>query len=190
MLQVLISSKTKRAILKQLLSHPEERYYIRQLSKALKISVGTLHRELVKLESSGFLSSDYVGNLRFFSINKTNPLFKELKQLIFKTEGVEGRLKESLKDVSGFKAVFIYGSFAEGKERPDSDIDLFILGRVDEDKLVRKISDLESEFMREINYTLYTEEEFRKERHKQNSFILNVIKKPKIFIQGTKNDIR
>ncbi len=189
MLNVLISSKTKRAVLKQFLSNPEQKYYIRQLAVILKISVGSIHRELIKFEKNGILNSQNIGNLRFFYVNKTNPLFRELKQLIFKSEGIKGSLKESLNDIQGLKIAFIYGSFAEGKERSDSDVDLFLLGKPDEDRLVRKISDLESEFNREINYTIYTEPEFKKEKQKRNSFILDVIKRPKIFIKGTKNDL-
>lgn len=190
MLDTIISSKTKRAILKQFLSNPQEKYYVRQLAGTLKTSVGTLHRELVKLEKSGILKSDNVGNLRFFSVNKANPLFKELKKLIFKTEGIEGSLKKSLESLTGLKAAFIYGSFAQGQERSDSDVDIFLLGTVNEDELLQKISHLESEFDREINYTIYTEDELRKQKTKRNSFILDVIKGPKIFVKGTKNDIR
>jgi predicted nucleotidyltransferase len=189
MLSTIISSKTKRAILKQFLSNPQQKYYVRQIALILNISVGTIHRELVKLEESGILNSENVANSRFFYVNQANPLFKELKQLIFKSEGLEGRLRELLKDLDGLKAAFIYGSFAEGKERADSDVDLFLLGQLQENELVRKISHLELEFSREINYTIYTEDEFKKEKQKRNSFILSVIKGPKIFIKGAKNDI-
>jgi len=42
-----------------------------------------------------------------------------------------------------FKAIsqaFIYGSFAKGEEREDSDIDLLIIGKVDENKLIEDIA--------------------------------------------------
>lgn len=190
MLKTLISSKIRRAILKEFLSNPENKYYVRQLAGMLLVSVGSLHKELAKLEKEGMLQSEYLGNLRLFRVNKNHPLYQEIKQIIFKTEGIEGRMKESLKDFQGLKAAFIYGSFAEGKERPDSDIDLFLLGDIDEDNLVRKISNLESEFNREINYTIYNETELANEKNKHNSFILDIIKRPKIFLTGSKNDVR
>lgn len=188
MLRTLISSKTKRSILKKFWAGTDDKYYVRQLSAALNISVGTVYRELIKFEKSGILNSEYVGNLRFFSVNKKNPLFKELKQMIFKTEGVKGRLEEELNSLIGIKTAFIYGSFAKQEERNDSDIDLFLLGKIDEDDLVKKISGLESEFGREINYTIYTPEELSRVKNK-NSFLKEVLNGPKELLIGDRNDL-
>ncbi|MBU2541235.1 MAG: nucleotidyltransferase domain-containing protein [Candidatus Omnitrophica bacterium] len=190
MLKALISSKIRRLILKVFLTNPENKYYVRQLSKLISVSVGSLHRELINLENEGILISNYLGNLRQFYVNKEHPLYKEIKQIISKTEGIEGRLKDYLKDTPGLKTIFIYGSFAEGKERADSDIDLFLLGQPSEDKLINKISDLEKEFTREINYTIYTKSDFKREKKKRNSFILDLMKHPKVFIKGKESDLR
>ena len=184
MLNSLISSKTKREILKQFLSNTEKRYYIRQLAVILGLSVGTLHRELNRLEKSGILGSERVGNLRFFYANKYSPVFQELKQIIFKTEGIKGSLVEALRPVNGVKAAFIYGSFAKDEERVDSDIDLFLVGKISEDDLILKISKLEDEFQREINYTIYSPAEF-KEKKAESSFVQEVLREPKIFVAGT-----
>lgn len=189
MLNSLISSKTKRQILKQFLSNPEEKYYLRQLSVILKISVGTLHRELNRLEKSGILVSEPLGNLRFFSANKSFPVFQELKQIIFKTEGIKGTLEQVLKEVKGIKAALIYGSFARQEEKAHSDIDVFLLGDISEDKLITKISELENQFQREINYTIYSLAEFKKKKKAKNSFILEVLRGPKLFLVGTQEEL-
>lgn len=189
MLEALISSKTKRAILKKFLSKPDERYYVRQLATILGSSVGAVHRELTRFKQSGILNSENVGNLRFFYINKRNPLFTELKQMIFKTEGVKGRMEIKLKKLKGIKAGFIYGSFAKQEERGDSDIDLFLIGNINEDELIPKISSLEAEFNREINYTIYTAGELKKEKENKNSFVLETLKEPKIFLIGDMDDL-
>ncbi len=189
MLEALIASKTKRDILKRFLSNPDEKYYVRQLAAILNSSAGTIHRELTKFEKSGILKSENVGNLRFFYINKMNPLFTELKQMVFKTEGVKGRIEIELKDLKGLGAAFIYGSFAKEQERADSDIDLFLVGDIDENELIPKISALEREFNREINFTIYTAKELKQEKENKNSFILELLKKPKIFLVGDKNDL-
>lgn len=185
MLSSLISSGTRRKILTQFLSHPDEKYYVRQLAVILGVSVGTIHRELIRLQGSGILNSDNVGNLRFFRVNKASPVFKELKQIIFKTEGVQGRLKAELKNLKGLKTAFIYGSFAKGEENAHSDIDLFLLGDISEDELIQKISGLEGEFDREINFTIYTVSDFKKEMKRGGSFLSDVIKNPKIFLLGS-----
>jgi len=185
MFSSLISSGTRRKILTQFLSHPDEKYYVRQLAVILGVSVGTIHRELIRLQGSGILNSDKVGNLRFFCVNKASPVFKELKQIVFKTEGVQGRLKAELKNLKGLKTAFIYGSFAKGEENAHSDVDLFLLGGISEDELIQKISALEGEFDREINFTIYTASDFKKEMKRESSFLKDVIKNPKIFLIGS-----
>ena len=109
--------------------------------------------------------------------------------MVFKTEGIKGRLQQELAKLKGIKAAFIYGSFAKEKERAGSDIDLFLLGNINEDELIAKISSLEKEFRREINYTIYTQGEFKKEQKNKNSFILEVINEPKIFLIGGPGDL-
>ena len=52
-------------------------------------------------------------------------------------------LQECLKNIKGIEYAFIYGSFAKGEEKETSDIDLFIIGKVDEGKLIDEANKLE-----------------------------------------------
>lgn len=190
MLKNLISSKTRQLILKTFFESSDIEYYTRQLANLHKISVGTLHRELKKLNSSGILKTRKVGNIKLFSLNKQNPVYEELKNIISKTEGVIKFIKDTVFGIKGIKVAFIYGSFAKGDERQDSDVDIFLIGdNVDEDGLIAVISSLEKKLFKEINYTRYTQDEYKKEKKKRNSFILEVIKTKKIFIKGNENDL-
>jgi len=56
-----------------------------------------------------------------------------------------------------------------------------IIGKVDEDLLISKISKLENLFKREINYHLIDEKEW-KEKSKKDSFVKNIINGSKIKI--------
>lgn len=185
MLKNLISSKTRQVILNTFFSNPEKEYYVRQLASIRHISVGTIHREIKNLTLSGVFNVRGVGNIKLYSLNKQNPVYEELKSIISKTDGVIRHVKDSLAKLKGVKTAFIYGSFAKGDERPDSDVDIFLLGdNIDENKLVLAISALEKKLFREINYTRYTDSEYIKEKKKKNSFILETIKEKKIFIKG------
>ncbi|MFH0731958.1 MAG: nucleotidyltransferase domain-containing protein [Candidatus Omnitrophota bacterium] len=190
MLKDLIGSKTRRILLNTFFSSPSKEYYTRQIASLHKISVGTLHRELKKLISARVLNMREVGNIKLFSLNKQNPVYEELKNIISKTEGAIGLVKDAISKVKGAEVAFIYGSFAKGDEREDSDVDIFLLGdTIDEDKLVLSISGVEKKLFREINYTCYTNEEYGKEKRKRNSFVQEVIKGKKIFIKGDENDL-
>lgn len=190
MLKNLIGSKTRQIILKAFVESPNTEYYTRQLAKLHKISVGTLHRELKKLSSSGILNERKIGNLKLFSLNKLNPLYEEIKNIIYKTEGVIKFLKDAISGIRGVRVAFIYGSFAKGDERQDSDVDMFLIGdNINEDELIHAVNNVEKKLFKEINYTRYAEIEYKRERKKKNSFILEVIKGKKTFIKGGEDDL-
>lgn len=190
MLKSLIGSKTRQVLLSTFFNTPEKEYYTRQLASMHGMSVGTIHRELKNLIASEIFTVRSVGNIKLFSLNRKNPVYEELKNIIYKTEGIVKFVKNAISKVSGIRVAFVYGSFAKGDERQDSDIDIFLIGDdIDEDALVINIGNLEKKLFKEINYTRYTESEYKKEKKKKNSFILEVIKGKKIFINGGDDDL-
>ena len=94
-----------------------------------------------------------------------------------------------LEKFNGINQAFIYGSFAKREEREGSDIDLLIIGEVDEDKLIEEIGKLERKLQREINYTIYGKKDFNKKKKEGNSFILDILKEKKIFLIGDENGL-
>jgi predicted nucleotidyltransferase len=80
--------------------------------------------------------------------------------------------------------MFIFGSFGQGTAGFKSDIDLFIVGDVDENTLIPLIHKNELVINREINYVLMHIDEFRKRKKAQDPFVTNVMKDPKILITG------
>lgn len=190
MLKDLIGSKTRQTILKAFVESPDSEYYTRQLAKVYKISVGTIHRELKRLSASGILKERKVGNIKLFSLNKQNSLYEEIRNIIYKTQGVVSFIRDAISGIKGIKVAFIYGSFAKGDERHDSDVDLFLMGEgIDEDKLIHAINGVEKKLFKEINYTRYTENEYKKEKKKKNSFIIEIIMGKKTFIKGGESDL-
>jgi len=190
MLNNLISSKTRQIILKAFVETPDAEYYTRQLAGLYHLSVGTLHRELKNLSSSGILKARKIGNIKLFSLNKQNPLYEEIRSIIYKSEGVIKFIKDAIPGIKGVKAAFIYGSFAKGDERKDSDVDIFLIGNdACENELIPALNNIETKLFKEINYTRYTQDEYRKEKKKKNSFILGVIKGRKVFIKGNEDDL-
>ena len=79
------------------------------------------------MEELGILRSKRNGNLKHFQTNQECPFFEELKGLVLKTSGVAGRIRASLERLAGIEFAFIYGSYAKGEEKADSDVDLLIV---------------------------------------------------------------
>jgi predicted nucleotidyltransferase len=91
--------------------------------------------------------------------------------------------------MKGIEVAFIYGSFAKHEETAKSDIDLLIIGKIDDSRLLREINKLEEILKREINYSIFRREEFKQKMKEKDSFIKDLLKNPKIFLIGEQNDL-
>lgn len=100
---------------------------------------------------------------------------------MLKTVGAAGLLKEILSKFEGIEVAFIYGSLARAEERPESDIDLLIVGRIDEDALVTEIKKAEDLLKREINYVIFSRSEFEKKRKERTLLLRNSSTCPKRY---------
>lgn len=81
----LTKSKTRRKILEQFLSRPDQDYYLHQLKRKLSVSVGNIRRELIALTKIGLFQSYRKGRLVYYKINQQSVLFNTLKTFMKKT---------------------------------------------------------------------------------------------------------
>lgn len=183
----LLKSKLRKKLLTYSFTHPDEKYYVRELAMLINEDAGNLSRELRKLEEEGLYLSSQKGREKFYTLNKNYPLFKELKKIIFKTEGIEGSLRSLVEKFNGISIACIYGSYAKNKEKKDSDIDLIIVGKFNQDEFIREINKLESKLNREINCNFYTPTEFDRERKKEGGFLDKIIRDKIIILKGKLN---
>ncbi len=182
-------SKLRKELLRLYFSNPEQEYYVRELERMLAFSAANLRRELVKLEQAGLFRSRRVANLVYYGLNKNSPIYSELKSIVFKTIGIEGSLRKIIESTKGIETALIYGSFAAGKETTSSDIDLLVIGKPDEDKFMTAVNRLEKELGREVNYMVYSASEYEKRKDKRDSFMENILKRPKIMLKGTELEL-
>ncbi len=85
---MLYLSKNAAKLLKLFLDQPEEAFYIQQIGRILKKKPGVFQRTLYKMEKQGILKSEYKANARFFRINKSYPVYRELKSIVSKIGGI------------------------------------------------------------------------------------------------------
>lgn len=81
-LAFLIPSKVRRAVLEYFIGNPEARVCIRELARLIKLSPQLVYRELLNLESWGFLFSSRQANLRVFRLNNKFPLYSPIRDLL------------------------------------------------------------------------------------------------------------
>ncbi len=186
----LLGSKLRAKVLGWLFTHPDERYFVRQLTALLKEDPTNLSRELSRLASMDLLVFTQVGRQKHYQANRKCALFGELHGLAVKTSGLADVLREVLAPLSEEIVVaFVYGSMANGGATAASDIDLMVVGNIDEMTLHRALAQAENSLARSVNYTLMSSLEFQKRRSESDGFLARVLSGQKIMILGSINEI-
>ncbi len=148
-----------------------------------QVGHGAIQRELANLVRGGIVTQEKRGRQIYFQANRLCPLYEELKAIVMKTSGIADVLKEELSPLSSeIELAFVYGSQANGTARSDSDVDVFVVGDVDEMALHRAVSESERKIQRPVNYTLLSRGEYQRRRAERQGFLARVLKGKKISI--------
>lgn len=183
MLKTLFSSNTRVKLLTLFFTHPEKEFYLREIEKLIQENITSVRREVISFKKIGLLNERIKGNNKYYYVNKDFSFYPELKGIIFKTTGIKGALEKALEKIKKIKVAFIYGSYASGGEGEGSDVDVVIVGDPEYSRVLGSIKRIEKKVDREIDFVLYKEKEFLK-KLKDNYFIKNVIKSPKLNLVG------
>ncbi len=190
MLQRLFSSRVRVEILSTFLLNPERERYVREVARITGEDYKNVSRELRNLEEIGLLSSRNEGNLKFFGINKGFVVYDELKSIFMKTKGAVRVLKEAVSKEKDIDYAFLYGSFAMGTERPESDIDVMVIGGISLEGVLALLRGPEETLSREINASLYDLQEVQRRIEDRDPFITEVLRGSKIMLIGDEDELR
>lgn len=174
-----LRSKITKAVLSYFFLHNHAEMYVLEIARKLRLDDGNLARKLRELEKEGILQSKEKGRERYYSLNMSFPLLKEYRQIIMKTVGIEGALRELLNEVKGIKEAFLFGSYAKDRMDSASDIDLMVVGSHDTVEVRKKLSGIQRTTDREINLVSMSPEEYEK-RKKSDSFVSSLQKSKRI----------
>ncbi len=168
----------------------EKEYYIREVEKLLNVSSRTALVTLAKLEKRGILESKVRGKIKVYAIKKSFLsrefflLTEQYKRIMFleKYHLVKEVLEKADEHMQGI--VLVFGSYAKGIPKDDSDLDLFIIGTFDE----KKIKKVGHTYGLEINIKSYPLNIFEKEIH--DDILLKEIIEHHIIINDAEGFVR
>lgn len=179
MLNALFGSEARTKILNLFLLPSEQKYYLQQIARDLKLPANSVRRELENLESFGLVSgekfavSDGRAEKKYFSANKNFVLYPEIKALFVKAQILSGqKFLNGLQKICQPKFLALTGSFTN---YPEAQTDLLIVGRLKRPAFLRLIGQLEKDLGREINYTIMDEREFRYRREIMDIFLYQIL---------------
>lgn len=177
-------TKSQQRVLGLLYSKTDRSFYLNEIVRHANMGRGVIKRELDKLSQAGILTMTPKGNQTHYQANSGNPIFKELKGIVVKTVGVAEIVKAALQPLLQSNQVWsaaIYGSIAKGTEHGESDVDLMIVADdVTYIDVMSLLEPAEQSLARSIHPQIYTSDEFKRRKEKDDHFVTSVLSQPTI----------
>lgn len=146
MIQNLTSNQRK--VLDYFVTNPGSEIHVRGLTEEVDISYTSVRRALKQLEEKGFLEKDEKSKMTFYTTSDGE--FRKVKKIInldrLENSSIADYLDEELRP----EAIVLFGSYLEGQDKEESDIDLAVIGSRDKEL---DLSSFEEELGREIQIT-------------------------------------
>ncbi|NQT29031.1 MAG: nucleotidyltransferase domain-containing protein [Candidatus Saganbacteria bacterium] len=188
MLELFTKSKIRQKIILLFIYNQNKQFYLSEIAERVGTSPGTAQRELNKLLKNDLILFAKKSGLSTYTLNKRYSLLTEVESIIKKTVGIEEELRNELGKIKNLSFAFLFGSYVKGGFKSDSDIDLFVIGKMDEDKVFRAVRETEKNIGRTINYHLADMAGFF-EQVRANPFYRDILKNYTLLI-GDKNEFK
>jgi predicted nucleotidyltransferase len=145
-------------------------------------------KEVDQLVTNGFLAERRSGNRRYLRAREGHPLFRPLREILMRSEGLVPVLAAAL-GRKGVDLALVFGSFAAGTPTPESDVDLLIVGPIDLREAVRRLAPARDTLGREINPIVWTREELDLRRSRRDPFARRVLTGPRLMVIGEESEL-
>lgn len=155
----------------------DREYYIREVEKLLKISPRTAQLILEDLENKGIIESKIKGKIKAYTLKRNISsqryvvFTEQYKAIAFLEKNliIKEIIEKTMMFINGIGIIF--GSYAKGIANKDSDLDIFVAGEYNEEK-VKRVS---KTYGIEINVKCYPLKTF--EKNLANDILLKEILK-------------
>lgn len=185
-------SNVQQRVLGLIFGQPDRSFYTSEIVRTVNSGTGAVERELRRLQDSGLVTVQWIGNQKHYRANPDSPVFGELKSLVLKTVGLAGPLAEALRpDADKIQAAFVFGSVAKGSDTAASDIDLMVIGDdLDYSDLYTALQGAESKLHRKVNPLFLRRQDWQRKVSRNDSFVQRISTQPKVFIVGSERALQ
>jgi hypothetical protein len=184
MLEHLFGSRTRVKLLHLFLQHPDDQFYVRELTRRITTQINAVRREIQNLVDVGLViegeapaedTSEKRPGLKrkYYLANKQFPLFHEVRALLLKAHVfLERKLDKEILKLGDIRYLAFLGAFMGMRNQP---VDIFIVGSIDEPRLATLMEETGKDLEIEINYTCLPLQEFRYRKDIADRFVNSVI---------------
>jgi predicted transcriptional regulator len=188
MFDQLFGSKTRVKLLSLFLNNPERPFYVREITRKIDEQINSVRRELSNMLSIGIIKSDKSDNKLYYQANKKYQYYPELQKIfstipikskVLKETKEEDQIAAKLRTTGSVHLAFLTGTFVR---EPYVSIDMLVVGDVNRARVGKVVGELEKELGREINYAIFTTEDFQYRLDLNDRFLLTVMDAKRISI--------
>ena len=188
MFEHLFGSKTRVKLLSLFLNNPDRSYYVREITRKIDEQINSVRRELSNLLSIGIIRSDNSNNRLYYEVNQKYEYYDELRRIFanipiknkeLKETKEEEQIAKRLRTTGTVDLAFLTGSFVRD---PYVSVDLMVMGDVNRAKVAKIIADMEKEVGHEINYVIFSPDEYDYRINLNDRFLSDVMSAKKIII--------
>ena len=183
----LVASPALARLMIHFVLHPSHALGFRALQRHTGLGHRSLVNELDRLTTLGIITREAVPDgpgPRYRALPRAN-IWRLARELVRATALPARILEDALAHLPELDLAFVFGSTATDLARPDSDVDLLIVGSaVDASSVARETLEAAALLGREVNVTALTPEQLRARAQKGSRFIRTVLGGKKHWVRG------
>lgn len=214
MIEQLFGSKTRVKLLQLFYGNPNRSFYVREITRKIDEQINSVRRELANLLSVGIIVSDTTNNKLYYEVNQSYEYFTPLTEIFgggvkkpksksttttttttssSATAAPVAAAVNEFSDSSDIKSlgnveVAVYtGQFTRDET---TGVDVFFVGDINQAKLQKFMSELESKEGKELRYALLTLNDFQYRQQINDRFVSNVIRAKKQVLIDKHNSLK
>lgn len=187
-LQDFMISRVRARIVELFFSKPDELYYVREITRAIKEEINAVRRELDRMLTYGLLKSEQRGNRLYYFLNKKYLFYQELHQMVVKNVGLGRKLLKLHGKLGQVDFIMFSGKFVRGIRPRQDELDMLVIGDVVLPELQAAVKEEEVLIGREINYTVFPRQEFDFRKTRRDPFIMDILFGTRVMIIGSEDE--
>ncbi|MFH1072241.1 MAG: nucleotidyltransferase domain-containing protein [Nanoarchaeota archaeon] len=149
----------------------EEELSVREAAERAHCSPGKVHQAAVLFKRHGLVKVKKVKNRSVLVVQRQNPLYRKVKALVNVSEMLHSEGYRRLREKA---LIGIYGSFAQGTDDKDSDVDLLIVTEKKELEIRDALRMLEKNVKRKISPLKLSKEKLSSLEQRDQEFYLRL----------------
>lgn len=187
-LQDFMISRVRAKVIELFFTNPENMYYVREITREIKEEINAVRRELDRMLGYGLIKSEKRGNRLYYFLNKRYLYYQELEQMVAKSIGLGKKIRKLRRKLGTLNFVMFAGRYVRGLPPRNEEVDILIVGEVVLPELETLVKEEEKKLGREINYSVFSEEEFSFRKTRRDPFVMGILYATRVMIIGSEDD--